>query len=235
MAAEAFDPFIHDDDDEDEFARDGSHTIPRQNLGTSHSSPRPQNAQTESGTEDALNEVSAIFPCMELTDCSATDEFGFPSSCFAATFETLQHTSHAISAAHEANSNNITAPNPSCTPIGENLDEIAVVICEEMSVIHKTQTDQSSVKIRGTLQLEKRARAIPGQQLTCDVSLLDPTGHLDGAISINNDFVQSTTSALGADNSFRIIIPETENWFCGPLIEYTCGHKLQPVPMVMST
>lgn len=226
MAAEAFDPFANDDEEEEEdFFREPRSVVDasRHTSESSHSGQRPKNARDDHRADDILKEFTTTFPSLALTDSGATDQFGFPSSCFPATFE------HAASGVREANERQ--------RPVPRTLDGVTMVMGEEMSVIHKTHTNQCSVKVRGRISLEARAHA---DWISCDVALLDPAGHLDGAAALD-DVVRPLAAARGAGGaaSFRISLPagagEEERRRGGPLIEYTCGDRLRPVPMLITT
>jgi len=189
-----------------------------------------------------MKEFNTAFPSMTLND-NATDQFGFPSTCFPATF--------GLTSGADVTNTDSTTPFQS-NPVISNLEGVTFVIAEEMSVIHNSQTNQCSVKVRGniSLQLEAYSHANPGQQMYCDVSVLDPNGHIDTAASKNDDYAQPIASAnefttmnhshaAVSDTAFRISMPEfngqKDNWSGSPLIEYTCGDKLRPVPMLINT
>mmetsp|Transcript_7980 Transcript_7980/g.17997 ORF Transcript_7980/g.17997 Transcript_7980/m.17997 type:complete len:407 (-) Transcript_7980:179-1399(-) len=257
MAAEAFDPFANDDDDK--FLHDVTHPSssrapPTPNIvAPSRDSPRysprsspRRNAASDPKLHDASNNTNYVRDNIQTDDfmkeftsfssmtlgSDATDQFDFPSNCFSDTFE---HTAGAD------DSFTTDASSFKNVPIAGNLEGVTVVVAEEMSVIQKSQTNECSVKIRGNISLEAPSHAKPGQQVSCDVSFLDPKGHLDAVASRNYDCAQPTmdpTHATNSDTAFRISMPKVvdgqkDNSFGSPLIQYTCGDTLRPVPMLI--
>ena len=181
MAAEAFDPFANDDDDE--FLHDVTHPSPpiiappspivasprdaprssprrsprssarrkapindaSQSSDSSYSSNRPNYVRKNIRVDDVMKEFDTAFPSMTLNDNdSATDQFGFPSTCFPATFEPTSGV--------DGTNTNSTTPFQS-NPVISNLEGVTFVIAEEMSVIHNSQTNQCSVKVRGNISV----------------------------------------------------------------------------------
>mmetsp|Transcript_27825 Transcript_27825/g.47300 ORF Transcript_27825/g.47300 Transcript_27825/m.47300 type:complete len:404 (+) Transcript_27825:118-1329(+) len=258
MAAEAFDPFANDDDEQ--FVHNETHvppTIvvsPRRTTApvvasprdtprtSSRSSPRGSSKgigetriQKHVGDDDIMKEFDAAFPSMTLDD-SEMDQFGFPSS-FPTTFE------FPPAPSADADETNTSTTKSKGNPAATNLEGVTFVVAEEMTVIHKSKNNQCSVKVRGKISLEKSSHSHPSQQIDCDLSLVDPQGHLDTTTSKNLDFVQPMASAdeftsmkhtntVVSNTAFRISMPEFNG---GPLIDYTCGDNLRPVPMLIST
>ena len=92
-----------------------------------------------------MREFSTAFPSMTINDGDdSTDQFGFPSTTFPATFEDDTVTSTAGGV--DALENKLLI-----AKTGSDLDGVAIVMYEEMSVIHRSQTNQCSVKIRGNV------------------------------------------------------------------------------------
>ena len=152
-AAEAFDPFAHDDDDLAPTTprrseanpimpphRDGPRGSPR---GSSRRSSKSNNS--DGRTADIMKEFGAAFPSMSLDPNAATDQFGFPSNVFAATFE-QQGADDVKAAAKTTTKGNKSAATSS-------LEGVTFVMSEEMSVIHKSQTNQCSVRVRGNISV----------------------------------------------------------------------------------
>ncbi|KAL3815683.1 hypothetical protein ACHAXA_006576 [Cyclostephanos tholiformis] len=129
------------------------------------------------------------------------------------------------------------------------------VIAEEMSVVHSSRTGKCSVKVRGKLSWEGPIDAAypdPKRGVYCDVSLRDPGGHLfDAFPSRGKKCARLTTSMIAnglAENfaTFRVYASDLINdggggkvdddryHGGGTLIEYACGDKLRPVPLLMN-
>jgi len=89
-------------------------------------------------------------------------------------------------------------------------------------------------------QLEEPSDANRNQRISCDVSFRDPEGHLgDISASKKQNYARQVSSAnIIANNpgTFHLSMSEQNSEedarFGRPLIEYTCGDKLQPVPLV---
>jgi len=173
--ADAFDPFANDDDDLHydnvkhqvtpprrsasplivPSPRDRPRVSPRSTPRSSppKSSPGDQTqkktidtTQSNTNSVDIMREFSTAFPSMTINDGDdSTDQFGFPSTTFPATFEDDTVTSTAGGVDALKNKQLLIAKT------GSGLDGVAVVMYEEMSVIHKSQTNQCSVKIRGNV------------------------------------------------------------------------------------
>jgi len=258
MAAEAFDPFSNDDDDaflpnvsSRDDQRGDAHGSPQRsassNVASQASDPSldhvnsSHSSQRNNQTEEIMQEFVTAFPSMTLNDETTTDQFGFPSSCFSATFENTSGEDHT-------KANNKTSQQSH--PTDGNLEGTKFIITEEMSVIHESKTNQCTVKIRGNLTLEVPPHDRQNQRISCDISFLDPENNLDTVTSENYDCAQPIASADDflsltpspetlKDTAFRISMPElngeVDSWFGRPLIEYECGDKLRPVPMLVNT
>jgi hypothetical protein len=183
---------------------------------------------------------------------AAVDEFGFTSGGSAAAFgggaEDEVRARDALSSSAHAG--------------GSSLVGVTFVLAEEMSLIHKSKTNERSVKARGNLsvcarlddafsfadrrlidisprgvlrsflQLEEPSDAYRSRRISCDVSFSDPKGQLgDISASKKQNHARQVNPV-----TFHLSMPkqnsEEDTWFGRPLIEYTCGDKLQPVPLV---
>ena len=166
--ADAFDPFANDDEDLHEAnvkqqvtpprrsapplivpsPRDRPRVSPRSTPRSSppKSSPGGQTGKkTQTNSVDIMKEFSTAFPSMKLNDGDA-DQFGFPSTAFPATFEDGTVTTSTAGGEDALRRGEIK-------PVAKSssLEGVAVVMYEEMSVIHKSQTNQFSVKIHGNV------------------------------------------------------------------------------------
>lgn len=159
MAAEAFDPFANDDDEIVALSRDASRVSPRSSPRSSPrryashvaaSGPNPHDVSSNANyvrnsiqTDDIMKEFNTAFPSMTLGD-DATDQFGFPANVFPATFSAgVDDTYTKGDVSHKQR------------PVTSNLEGVTFVIAEEMSVIHKSQTNQCSVKVRGNVSVSE--------------------------------------------------------------------------------
>lgn len=109
------------------------------------------------------------------------------------------------------------------------LDEVhdsdlgTIEISEELTATYYTQLRQCSVKVTGTISAGGRNRS----EKSWDISLLDPKQQIDEIKSKSTDCV----TALGGGNSFRLKEQHAHKRN-SPLLEYSCGSSLRPVPMV---
>jgi hypothetical protein len=174
MATEAFDPFAVDDEDDDDLLHGATTTTPRHSNSSvryspkvipsprgsprsrdrasgntsvvSSSSPRgnkrTDNAQPDRQIDDILGEFHAAFPPASAfnDDDAEVDEFGFPSVDFAAAF--------GVGAVDEAHARDTSSTYPGSRP---SLEGVTFILSEEMSIIHKSKTNECSVKVRGNL------------------------------------------------------------------------------------
>ena len=202
---------------------------------TSYSSSSGNNA-----SHDIMQEF-ASFPSMSLNDDNAEFDY-FPSNVFPDADDTPRAPPPTTTTTTETNTNtdpmNINGAAPS-----------SFVLSEEMSVIHKSDSSLCSVKIRGKVSVEQQQEQqqanINKQDIaSCHLLLDDPQGHLETVTSKNLDYAQPVNNT---DNIFRISTPDIchgnsnnnnhadgTEWIETPLIEYTCGEKLRPVPIVSS-
>lgn len=257
MATEAFDPFAFDDEDDDDLLHGATTTTPRHSnssvryspkvIPSPRGSPRPRDhasnntSVSSSGPrdrqiDDILGEFRAVFrplpaPSVFDDDDAKVDEFGFPPVDWAAAF--------GVGELDEAHARGTSSTYPCGRP---SLEGVTFILAEEMSIIHKSKTNECSVKVRGNISLEEPSDANRNQRISCDVSFRDPEGHL-GDISASkkqNYARQDSSGNVYANNpgTFHLYMSEQnseeDTRFGRPLIEYTCGDKLQPVPLLMN-
>lgn len=106
---------------------------------------------------------------------------------------------------------------------------MAFAVREEMSVVHRSSTNECSVSVRGTVSVSRtdgEVEADGGGTATCDLSLGDPSGHVESAASKSYDIAEPMDNL-----AFRVSVPD-EAVEVGPIVEYSCGESLRPVPMV---
>jgi len=256
---EAFDPFADDDDIQEEGSkqrtppRSSSSPIiipsPRDNKarnspkqGRRNSSKTKTNINTQADI-DIMKEFSS-FSSMNLNETSTNtgtfDEFGFPKNSFPATFEdgVSVLTSDNNNIDNDANDANQILNVQNDKP--NSLEGVSVIISEEMSVIHKSQTNQCSVNVRGSLSLETTT-ASTNKNISCNLSFLDDKAYLDTITSKNSlcTVVRATNPSHDISISDSTIIKidgeVNSNTGSSSLIEYTCKDNLRPVPMLITT
>jgi len=258
-------------------------------ISSSYYSSSPNNTRQKNIQEDdIIKEFDTAFPSMTLNDnvamtmATTTDQFGFPSSdvLFPATFEQLASGVVEEDTTNNNITNNSTLPLQDGDPTISNLEGVTFVIAEEMSVIHKSHTNQCSVKVLGNISIQS-SYPHPSRIAQCNISILDPNHHLHttsssksndyarpiilpsesnkiltvNPIHPNNNATNDNVQVADTTRSFRISVPEihkqddnnNDNWsdegiggisccsYSYPLIEYTCGEKLRPVPMLINT
>lgn len=130
------------------------------------------------------------------------------------------------------------------TPTNQNnnAEGPTFIIAEEMSVVHRSSTNLCSVKVRGNISASNPTQQ-KREQISCNLSFIDPKSHIDTISSKNYDCARrATTPDVNKYASFCLSIPERKDvdnnstsWFGNPLIEYTCGKNLRPVPMLINT
>jgi len=250
---EAFDPFADDDDIQEE--RSKQRTPPRLSsspiIVPSPRDNRPRNStkqgrrnsktKTNNNTQadiDIMKEFSS-FSSMNLNETSTNtgtfDEFGFPTNSFPAAFEdgvSVLTSDNNIDNNDDDDAKqilNVQNDKPN------SLEEVSVVISEEMSVIHKSLTNQCSVNVRGSVSLETASN----KNISCNISFLDDKAYLDSITSKH-----SICTVVGATNpSHDISISDSTiikidgecNDNKSSLIGYTCKDNLRPVPMLITT
>ena len=249
---EAFDPFAADDDIQEEGSK--QRTPPRSSSSPiivpsprdkPRNSPKQgrRNSKTNNNTQadiDIMKEFGS-FPSMSLNETASGtfDQFGFPTNSFPATFEdgvsVLTSDNNNIDNDDDAKQifdvENTDKPN--------SLEGVSVVISEEMSVIHKSLTNQCSVNVRGSVSLE--TASTNKKNLSCNISFLDDKAYLDTITSKHSicSVVRATNPShdISISDSTIIKIDGDLNSNTGnsSLIEYTCKDNLRPVPMLITT
>ena len=175
MATEAFDPFAFDDEDDDDLLHGATTTTPRHSnssvryspkvIPSPRGSPRPRDHASDntsvssSGPRDRqigdiLGEFRAVFrplpaPSVFDDDDAEVDEFGFPPVDWAAAF--------GVGELDEAHARDTSSTYP-CG--GPSLEGVTFILAEEMSIIHKSKTNECSVKVRGNISVRMVLRAI---------------------------------------------------------------------------
>ena len=212
---------------------------------TSHSSSSGKNA-----SHDIMQEF-ASFPSMSMNDDNAEFDY-FPSNVFPDADDALRAPPPPPpNGAANTTTTTTTETNTNTDPMNINgAAPSSFVLSEEMSVIHKSDSSLCSVKIRGKVSVEQQQeqqQANTNKQdiASCHLLLDDPQGHLETVTSKNLDYAQPVNNT---DNIFRISTPDIchgnsnnnnhadgTEWIETPLIEYTCGEKLRPVPIVSSS
>lgn len=187
MTTEAFDPFANDEDIDDDnvFQLNTTMKISNRNHRNSNptrrTSPPTQTSQSINGngvnhiTDEVMKEFNYAFPSMSLNgndDDGDDHAFGFTSHFFP-----KEYTSTTTTAATTAdvNTNNISSPAATTTPL-------TLVIAEEMSVIHKSSSNQCSVTVRGIISVSRV------QQYSCHMS------HVPSLFAVTSTFLLPTQS-----------------------------------------
>jgi hypothetical protein len=163
MATEAFDPFAVDDDEDDYDPLHGATTTtpPHSNSSVRYSprvvpsprgSPRPRDHASNSTRvsssgprdrqlDDILGEFHAAFrpPASSAfdDDDAEVDEFGLPTAFGAVEVD-------------EAHSRDTSSTYPGGR---SSLEGVTFILAEEMSIIHKSKTNECSVKVRGNISV----------------------------------------------------------------------------------
>lgn len=112
----------------------------------------------------------------------------------------------------------------------DDLDGVVFNIHEQMSVTHKSQSEQCTVKVCGSMTV---APSLSHQHKFCSVNFGDPKGHVE-SITSNNTAYARKDAALDQSTdgiAFQVIIPESNT----QLLEYACSEKLCPVPLLVKT
>jgi hypothetical protein len=108
----------------------------RQGQGRSHNNH----------VDDVLHQISTTFPSMALND-DGNEQFGF-SNFFPAEFDARSVKQNKTFVPHRnihVNERRATAD--------ANVEEMVFIVTEEMSVVHKAQSKECSVSIRGTVSV----------------------------------------------------------------------------------
>jgi hypothetical protein len=116
---------------------------------------------------------------------------------------------------------------PDIIPANEShdgLDGVVFKVHEQMSVIHRSQTKQCTVKVCGTVSVELNESQ---QHKSCRLHFDDPDGHIDSIASKQSDYDRRKD-----DQMLDVIVPAESNT---KLFEYNCSEKLCPVPMLVKT
>ena len=250
---EAFDPFADDDDIQEEGSkqrtppRSSSSPIivpsPRDNKPRNSPKQGRRNSKTKSNSNtqadiDIMKEFGSFIPSMSLNETASGtfDQFGFPTNSFPATFE------DGVSAL--TSDNNIDNDDANQILNVQNdkpnsLEGVSVIISEEMSVIHKSQTNQCSVNVRGSVSLE--TASTNKKNISCNVSFLDDKAYLDTITSKNSictvvcATIPSRDISISDSTFIKIDGEVNNNNGSSSLIEYTCKDNLRPVPMLITT
>lgn len=269
MTTEAFDPFANDEDIDDDNVFQLNTTMKisnRRSNPTRHTSQLTQTSHSIDGngadhiTDKVMKEFNYAFPSLSLNgnDDDDGDEYAFG---FTSHFFPKENTTTAAAAAAATtavvNTNNITSTAATTTPP-------TFAIAEEMSVIHKSSTNQCSVTVRGVISVS-RVQPICFFPLCLNIHIFVPVTKLEGgttsnysgdisvrdphrqlvngiAISNNNKGTNRNNVATRRDasdpNSFRLNYTSDNNKKNNsveedcPILEYTCGESVRPVPMV---
>jgi len=256
---EAFDPFADDDEIHEERAkqrtppRSSSSPIivpsPRDNRPRNSTKQGRRNSKTKTNNNtqadiDIMKEFSS-FSSMNLNETSTNtgtfDEFGFPTNSFPATFEdgvSVLTSDNNIDNNDDDDAKQILNVQNTDKP---SLEGVSVVISEEMSVIHKSQTNQCSVNVRGSVSLETTTTVSANKNISCNVSFLDDKAYLDSITSKHSicSVVRATNPSHDISISDSTIIKidgeVNDNNGSSSLIGYTCKDNLRPVPMLITT
>lgn len=233
MASEAFDPFANDDDDE---------------LLTHEPSPsRPATSTSNISADDIMDAFGAAFPSMTLDDNHQETVDFFPSNDFfpATTSKSASGGGGEDGGVASSQQSTMTttmatsaAATTTTTNQNNNMEGPTFVIAEEMSVVHRSSTNLCSVKVRGNISVEESSKT--REQISCNLSFIDPKSHIDIIASKNREFARPITSDANKRAAYHVSMPEQKgddnncstSWFGNPLIEYNCGENLRPVPMV---
>jgi len=136
---------------------------------------------------------------------SSVDKDGFPVDCFPEVVATEQHVQ--------------------LDGVESDQGVATIDISEEMTATYYTKIRQCSVKVTGSVKVGTISAGANGTVRSWDVSLLDPKQQIDEITPKSTD----CATAIEGSNSFRLKEPNKSN---SPLLEYSCGSSLRPVPMV---